>query len=115
MSGYSTPTWRDWAITLGVVAAAVGAIVVLARRLGSAHPLVFLTGIAALLFALVSWHAARSAYRCPRCGAEFRLNAWQDFCSPNMVTSKYVCCPRCGKRSVMEVLTRSGHDGTNIS
>ena len=107
MPGYSAPAARDWVITLGVVATACAAVVALGRRFGATHPLVFLTCAAALLVLLVRWHAARSAYRCPNCSAEFRLSAWQDFFSPNLVTTKYARCPQCGKRDAMEVLTKT--------
>ncbi len=50
------------------------------------------------LVLLVRGHAARTRYRCPGCGHEFKITPLTDILSPHTLTTKYLRCPACGKR-----------------
>ncbi len=50
------------------------------------------------LVILVRGHAARTLYRCPSCGNEFKITPLTDILSPHTLTTKYLRCPACGKR-----------------
>ncbi len=99
--------WRDWAVTglfiaLGCAAIIAGGLA-LAPRYPTAYVLLLVGSVLALL---VTWHARSFGYRCPKCGEEFGISVFADFISPHMLTTKYLKCPRCGKRSWAEVLAR---------
>lgn len=55
------------------------------------------------LVILVRGHAARTLYRCPDCGHEFKITPLTDILSPHTLTTKYLRCPSCGRRKWIPV------------
>ncbi len=55
------------------------------------------------LVILVRGHAARTLYRCPACGHEFKITPLTDILSPHTLTTKYLRCPSCGRRKWIPV------------
>ena len=103
---FRDPEPLDWLRTGVVIAAACTAVVGMGAWLGGIYPALVIAGAAAVLILLVRWHAANTGYRCADCGHEFAISAWADFLSPHMLTTKYVKCPHCGRRSWMAALVR---------
>ncbi len=66
-------------------------------RLSSVMALLVLLMSGSLVI-LVRGHAARTLYRCPNCGNEFKITPLTDILSPHTLTTKYLRCPSCGKR-----------------
>jgi DNA-directed RNA polymerase subunit RPC12/RpoP len=100
------PRTADWLRTVSILATACGAIVGLGYWLGQPFPALFAAAATTILVLLVRRHAATTGYRCPDCGRQFMISAWEDFLSPHMLTTKYVKCPACKRRSWMEALIR---------
>ncbi len=100
------PEPLDWIRNAVYLIAACAAVVGLGYWFGRPFPYVAIAGAIVILAVLVRWHAAITGYRCPDCSHEFTISAWADFLSPHMLTTKYVKCPSCGRRSWMEALVR---------
>jgi len=56
------------------------------------------------MFLLVTWHSKNYAYICKNCSNKFTLSTFQDFVSPQGLTTKYAKCPKCGKRTWAKVV-----------
>ena len=54
-------------------------------------------GLGLLMYSIVHIHARRTVYLCRLCSTRFTINAWIDFTSPHLATTKLLCCPHCGK------------------
>jgi len=74
--------------------------------IGHMVPAVVAAGGVIILTLLVRWHVRTTGYRCPGCGKEFAIPAWADLLRLHMLTTKYVKCPKCGRRIWMEALVR---------
>ena len=68
--------------------------------------------MAGALFLLVRWHARTTAYRCPKCAAEFEIEPLKDFMSPHFFDRKYLRCPACGERAWAKEISKSGNRNT---
>ncbi len=60
------------------------------------------------LMITVIWHARISAYICKDCGHEFSLSPLEDFVSPQGLSTKYVKCPKCKKRTWADIIYKKG-------
>ena len=110
MSRYRNLTWKDWTTTWLLIAVFTAVIVIAGILLASRHPMGFALLACALLLALVRWHAANFAYRCPACGNEFEISTFKDLISPHTPTTKYLRCPKCTHRSWASVLKKTTND-----
>ena len=54
---------------------------------------------AGIVFLLVRWHVANTAFRCPGCGHVFTISASTDLWSPNFPDRQFLQCPACERRS----------------
>lgn len=100
------PEPLDWMRSAIYLAAACAAIVGMGIWIGRMVPAVVAAGVVIILTLLVRWHARTTGYRCPGCGKEFAISSWADLLSPHMLTTKYVKCPKCGRREWMAALVR---------
>jgi len=106
MTRYREPTRKEWIVT-GLLIGAVTTITVVGGVLmAESHPLWVVSIPMVLLLLLVYWHARDTAYRCPRCRNEFEISMLRDLVSPHMLTTKYLRCPGCGKRSWAKALVK---------
>jgi DNA-directed RNA polymerase subunit RPC12/RpoP len=108
---YREVTARDWkrvslSVSLAVLIICVSAAALVSRfwPIGLLVWLVLFVG--GSLVVLIRWHADVTAYRCGACGHEFEITALVDFISPHMVSTKYLKCPSCGRRSWATVLMK---------
>jgi len=51
------------------------------------------------LVLLVTWHSTNYAYVCKECKHNFRINFYKDLFAPQTTTTKYLKCPKCGKKT----------------
>ncbi len=58
------------------------------------------------LFLLAIWQSRTSEYMCKNCSNKFAINTLTDFISPQGVTTKYVECPNCHKRTWAKVIKK---------
>jgi predicted RNA-binding Zn-ribbon protein involved in translation (DUF1610 family) len=103
------PQSRDWWTTLVWLAVLLGFVAIavfldVRFNVGVASILLIIPG----LWLLMRWMARAWAYRCPECGEVFQLTALGQFAAINMGDERNVCCPKCGKRSWVKVLRKTG-------
>ena len=107
MPQHRPATTKYWPITALVLAAFALASALIAYlglpRFGGAIVVVL---VAILLVVVVRWHASNTAYQCEACGNAFEISILQDLFTPHMLTTKYVRCPACGRRTWAEVLPK---------
>ena len=72
------------------------------------EPLGFAVMASAALLLLVRWHSINFAYRCRECANKFEVSSLENLLSPNMITTKYLRCPKCGTRGWASVLKKIG-------
>jgi DNA-directed RNA polymerase subunit RPC12/RpoP len=106
MTPYRNPLLKDRVVTGFVLVVFTAALAIGAFRFGNTHPAGFALLACVMLLGLVGWHAASSAYRCAECGTEFEISTLRDLVSPHSPTSKYLRCPRCGKRDWASALKK---------
>ncbi len=106
MSRYRNLTWKDWTTTWLLIAVFIAVIFIAGILIASRHPAGFVLLACALLLALVRWHAANFAYRCPVCENEFEISTFKDLISPHTPATKYLRCPKCTNRSWAGVLKK---------
>lgn len=85
-----------------------GCLILIATALtvGEEHPGWFLGAAVLVLAALVVWHSRAFGYRCPSCGAEFSVSAWQDFVAPRLSETRYLTCPQCKRKDWARVMAK---------
>ncbi len=76
------------------------------------HPLTLFVVAPAGIYWLVRWHARHTVYVCPHCRNRFAVSLKTDFLSPNMVTSKLLRCPQCGRADWCEAATARSIPGS---
>lgn len=114
MARYREPVGKDWLIMIGAVALCIGVVTIASLTLMSGgYGYIWAAVISAfVLYTLVRWHAAVTAYRCSRCGHEFEIGVVTDLVSPHGPGRggawKYLKCPSCGSRSRARVLIKTG-------
>ena len=101
---YRIPIRKDWLITGLMIASFTATIVLGAYLFGQSHPFGLALLACAMLLLLVRWHAATSAYECPKCRHQFEVSTLQDFVSPHMLTAKYLRCPKCRQQDWARLL-----------
>lgn len=58
------------------------------------------------LVILALWHSKTYEYVCENCNNKFSIHALADLISPQGVTTKYVMCPKCHKRTWAKVIKK---------
>lgn len=51
--------------------------------------------------AFVIFRAINSHFVCPKCGANFKINALEYIFAPHFMTKRMVTCPKCGHSELM--------------
>lgn len=69
-----------------------------------AYYIMFIAVVGLILLAI--WHSRTSEYICKNCNNKFELSALQDFTGLPGVTTKYVKCPKCSKRTWAKVIKK---------
>jgi len=69
-----------------------------------AYYIMLIAFVGLVLIAL--WHSKMSEYICKNCNNRFSIHALTDLISPQGVTTKYVECPKCHKRTWAKMIMK---------